>query len=89
MWASCRCFWINFIRIANFVANSGPDYAQKSVNRRIFPLLCSLNAKIGQTLSRFLQFLARWGQNVALFWECHLFPFSFFEKSTLVVVFKK
>ena len=89
MWAFCRCFWINFVRIANFVAVSSPEDAQKSVNRWIFPLLCDQNTKIWQMLSRFLHSLASGGKDVALFWEWYLFSLSFVKKSALVLILKK
>jgi len=89
MWASCRCFWINFVRIANFVAGSSPEDVQKSVNRWIFSLLCDQNTKIWQLLSRFLHSLASGGKDLALFWEGHLFSLSFVKKSALVLILKK
>jgi hypothetical protein len=89
MWASCRCFWINFVRIANFAAGSSPDYALKSVNRRIFPQLCAQNIKICRFLSRYLQYLTRWSEAVALFFESWLFFPTFVEKSAVVAILKK
>ena len=88
MWASCRCFGINLVRIANFLSCSSPYYALKSVNRRIFPHLCALNVKIGQTPSWFLQYLTKWSEDVSLFSECLLFSPSFDEKSNEVMVFR-
>ena len=89
MWASCRCFWINFVRITNFVAGTSPYYALKSANRRIFSHLCAQNLKIWHTLSRFLQYLTIWSEDVSLFSECLQFYPSFVEKSAEVVVLKK
>jgi hypothetical protein len=89
MWASCRCFWINFVRIVNFVAGISPDYALKSVILRISTHFCAQNVKICQFLSCFLQSLTRWSEAVALFFECRLFFPSFVEKSVEVIVLKK
>jgi len=86
MFAHCRCFWIIFVRIANFVAGISPYYALKSANRRIFSHLCAQNVKIGHTMSRFLQYLTGWNEDVSLFLEYLLFSPSFVEKSAEVVV---
>lgn len=89
MFANCRCFWINFVRIARFLTGSSPDYALKSANSRFPSLLCYQNVKIWQMLSLFLEFIARCRQDVAFLGKFLLFPLASVEKSTFVMVFKK
>jgi hypothetical protein len=56
MWANLRCLWINFVRIANFVAASSPDYAQNIRNQWITSRFCAQLAEITLFTTRFLQF---------------------------------
>jgi hypothetical protein len=64
MWANLRCLWINFVRIAKFVARSGSNYmhklkyqlidscfcAKKSGNLSIFSLLLLFRMKYVETI---------------------------------------
>ena len=61
MWANLRCFWINFVWIANYVAGGSPYCAQKAVNRWILPRFSALNAKTGLVLYSFLCILTKCG----------------------------
>ena len=61
MWANLRCFWINFVRIASYVADGSPYCAQKVVNRWFLPRFSALHAKTGLVLSPFLHILTKCG----------------------------
>ncbi|MDR0795519.1 MAG: transposase [Tannerella sp.] len=89
MWANCRCLWINFVRIANYVAGNSPDYARKSGNLRILPRLCEQNVKIRLMLSRLLQILTEWSGDLLLFLRHQRFLPLFAERSVELMIWKK
>jgi hypothetical protein len=89
MWANLRCFWVNFVRIANFVAGSSPYCAQKVVNRSILPHFSALNAKTELILSHLFEFLTGWDKILSfLCWNQKFIP-TFDEKSGKVWFFEK
>jgi hypothetical protein len=50
MWANVRCIWINFVRIAKYVALVGPNYAGLLKNQLILPFYASYLDKVRITL---------------------------------------
>ena len=89
MWANLRCFWINIVRITNYVAGNGPDYVKKLVNRWILPRFAAINGKTGVFLSRLLQFFEELNCPLLLFlgWQTTLPVFN--EKSANGMLLKK
>jgi hypothetical protein len=59
MWANLRCLWINFVRIANFVATSSQDYVQEVSNQAISTCFFAKNAKKWLNIPRFFLFFEK------------------------------
>jgi len=74
MWANYRCFWIDFVKIANNIAGSSLKNGQKLVNQTILTCLCDQIVKLKLTLYRFLQFSTGFGKDFSLFLGHQLFP---------------
>jgi len=75
MWANLRCFWINFVRIANYVAGGSPYCAQKVVNRPMLPRFSALNAKTEPGISRYFHFFTEWNNILSLWcWNQKIIP---------------
>ena len=54
IWANIRCLWVNFVRIAHFVARIGSNCVQKARNRWIFPHPYAQIFKIHGIIARFV-----------------------------------
>jgi len=89
MWANLRCFWINIVRIANFIAGNGPDYAKKLVNRWILPCFDVINEKTGVFQSRLLHFFEELNCPLLLFLGRQTTLPVFYEKSANGMLLKK
>ena len=59
MWANLRCLWINFIRIAKFIARKSDSYAKKIRNYWILPRFYAQNVGKQSFLTVFLHFLIK------------------------------
>jgi hypothetical protein len=46
MWANARCLWINFVRIANFIAGGGSNCLQNGKNGLILPQILLIFVKM-------------------------------------------
>jgi len=64
IWANVRCLWVNFVRIAKFVAKSSLNYAQKVLNQSVLAHFCACKAKELSFVPYFLLFLLNPSQTI-------------------------